>query len=135
MAAAVSVAGSFAPIPYSSGDNSRLGEKSHGGKRLRNSNRGCGEWAVSGHRYPRLERLYGLDWSTDGNGLWAAARNNKGTQALLHVGFDAKISAVLSYQNEDLDWAVPSPDGRRLAVLKENNSSNVWLLDSREGPK
>jgi Tol biopolymer transport system component/DNA-binding winged helix-turn-helix (wHTH) protein len=81
---------------------------------------------------PGWTDIYGLDWSADSKSLWAAARNNKGIQALLHVRFDSRIRTVLSYQNEDLDWAVPSPDGRRIAIVKENNSSNVWLLGNEE---
>ncbi|HTF64861.1 MAG TPA: hypothetical protein VK638_19460 [Edaphobacter sp.] len=81
---------------------------------------------------PGWTDIFGLDWSADSKGLWAAARNSKDEQALLFVGFDRKIKTVLSYQNEDLDWAVPSPDGRHMAVVKENSSSNVSLLENSD---
>jgi len=79
---------------------------------------------------PGWTDIYGLDWGADSKNLWAAARNSKGKQALLFVGFDHKIKTVLSYHNEDLDWAVPSPDGRHMAVVKENSRSNVSLLEN-----
>lgn len=83
---------------------------------------------------PGWTEIFGLDWSADSKSLWAAARNSKGVQALVHVAFDGNIRTVLSYQNEDLDWAIPSPDGRRMAVVKENTSSNVWLLATSGNP-
>ena len=36
----------------------------------------------------------------------------------------------MSNQNADLEWAIPSPDGRHLAIVKDSNSSNVWLLEN-----
>jgi hypothetical protein len=49
---------------------------------------------------------------------------------LLHIGFDGVVRTMMSNQNADLEWAIPSPDGRHLAIVKDSNSSNVWLLEN-----
>jgi hypothetical protein len=36
---------------------------------------------------------------------------------------------ILPNQATDLAWAIPSPDGHHLAIVKDSNSSNVWLLE------
>ena len=77
---------------------------------------------------PGWVEMYGLDWAADNKGFWAAAFNTKGVRALLHVGFDGEVRTMMSNQTADLEWAIPSPDGRHLAVVKDSNSSNVWLL-------
>jgi Tol biopolymer transport system component/DNA-binding winged helix-turn-helix (wHTH) protein len=79
---------------------------------------------------PGWVQIYGLDWAADGRSLWVTAYNMKGTRALLNVGLDGNTRTMLSYQNQDLEWAIPSPDGRRLAIVKDSNSSNVWLLEN-----
>lgn len=78
---------------------------------------------------PGWIEIYGLDWSADSKGFWAAAFNTRGVHALLHVGFDGEVRTVMTNQHADLEWAIPSPDGRHLAIVKDNNSSNVWLLE------
>jgi hypothetical protein len=74
--------------------------------------------------------IYGLDWAADSNRLWAAARNTRCAQALLNVGFEGKVRTMLSNQNGDLEWAIPPPDGRHLAIVKDNNTANVFLLEN-----
>ena len=78
---------------------------------------------------PGWTEIYGLDWAPDSKSLWATAYSTRGARALLNVGFDGKVTKMLSYQSVDLEWAIPSPDGRHLAIVKGSNSSNVWLLE------
>lgn len=72
--------------------------------------------------------LYGLDWAADSQSLWACARDAQGNSALLNVGLDHKITTVLSHPYLSLEWAVPSPDGRYLALVQNSNRSNISLL-------
>jgi Tol biopolymer transport system component/DNA-binding winged helix-turn-helix (wHTH) protein len=72
--------------------------------------------------------IYGLDWAADNKSLWATAYDTKGNRSLLRVPPRGSAKTLLSYHNVDLEWAIPSPDGRHLAVVKESNTSNVWLL-------
>ena len=78
---------------------------------------------------PGWVEIYGLDWAADSKGFWATAYNTKGVRALLYVGIEGRVTTILANQTTDLDWAIPSPNGRRLAIVKDSNSSNVWLLE------
>ncbi len=66
----------------------------------------------------------------DSLGFWACARNTKAKSALLNVGLDGKVRTMLSNPNLNLEWALPSPDGRHLAIVADSNTSNVWLLEN-----
>jgi Tol biopolymer transport system component/DNA-binding winged helix-turn-helix (wHTH) protein len=70
-----------------------------------------------------------LDWAADGRTLWASASSPDGTQVLLHVDLQGNATPVLHESEMDLGWAIPSPDGRRLALWKASLNSNAWLLE------
>ena len=83
---------------------------------------------------PGWSEIYGLDWAADSQSLWACARNPNGNSALLSVGLDRNVRTVLAHRYLTLDWAIPSPDGRHLAVQQNTNKSNVFLLENFESP-
>ncbi len=88
-----------------------------------------GEWKRD-IAVPRWVEMYGLDWAPDSMSLWACARDTKGKWALLNLPLNGKIRTMLSYPNLNLEWAIPSPDSRHLAVVEDSNTSNVWLLEN-----
>jgi hypothetical protein len=79
-----------------------------------------------------------VDWSADGKSLWASAFNTRNgwrfaglqTSALLNIDLNGRVTATLAKGNVSFYWAIPSPDGRRLALREGTNSSNVWLLEN-----
>ena len=77
---------------------------------------------------PGWSDIYGLDWSADSKSLWACTRDARGSSALLNISLDQKITTVLSHPYLSLEWTIPSPDGRHLAVVQNSNKSNVSLL-------
>src|SRR5579885_324913 len=79
---------------------------------------------------PHWSDLYGIDWSADSKALWVNARDARGYSELLKVSLHGSVSTVLSGPNLSLEWAVPSYDGRHLAIVKNSNSSNVSLLEA-----
>jgi hypothetical protein len=79
---------------------------------------------------PHSSDLYGIDWSADSKALWVNARDARGNSELLNVSLHGSVSTVLSGPNLSLQWAVPSFDGRHLAIVKDSNSSNVSLLEA-----
>jgi Tol biopolymer transport system component len=79
---------------------------------------------------PGWTDLFGVDWASDSKSLWLAARSSGGSSAILRVKLNGKVSDVLNARGEDFYWAIPSPDGRRLAIVQEMNNSNVSLLDN-----
>jgi Tol biopolymer transport system component len=67
--------------------------------------------------------LSNLDWSADGTALFALNVAG-GERELLHIKMDGSSRVV----DRNSRWAVPSPDGRRLALAGVTRQSNVWLV-------
>jgi Tol biopolymer transport system component/DNA-binding winged helix-turn-helix (wHTH) protein len=71
-----------------------------------------------------------IDWAADGRSLWVRAFSPAGTQTLLNVDLHGKVKPVLQESERELGWAIPSPDGRHLAIWTASGSSNAWLLEN-----
>jgi Tol biopolymer transport system component/DNA-binding winged helix-turn-helix (wHTH) protein len=69
-----------------------------------------------------------IDWAADGRSLWVGALNPAGTRALLNVDLRGRARPLLQDAQKDIGWAIPSPDGRRIAYWETSGSSNAWLL-------
>jgi len=70
-----------------------------------------------------------LEWSPDGKGLYCVSRSPQG-DTLLYV--DLKGIAQPLWQHKGWaggTWAVPSPDGRYLAIGSGVLTNNVWMLE------
>ncbi len=86
-----------------------------------------------------------LDWSADGeslwstafttsettSGLWTTGFNATGEWTLLKVELTGKVTPMLRESKMNLGWAIPSPDGSKLAIWKASGTSNVWLVESQ----
>jgi len=70
-----------------------------------------------------------IDWAADGKSLWVNASSAAGTPTLLNVKLNGKVTSSLEETEMQLGWAIPSPDGRHVAIWKGELSSNVWLLE------
>ncbi|MGE5114334.1 MAG: LpqB family beta-propeller domain-containing protein [Acidobacteriaceae bacterium] len=75
------------------------------------------------------DRINFLDWAADGKSLWVTAARN-GKSILLNVDLRGDIRPMLSESNMTLGWAIPSPDGRHLAIWKDSGSLNIWMLQN-----
>jgi DNA-binding winged helix-turn-helix (wHTH) protein/Tol biopolymer transport system component len=71
-----------------------------------------------------------IDWAADGRSLWVRASSPAGTQTLLNVDLHGKAKLALQESEMDLGWAIPSPDGRHVAIWEASGSSNAWLLEN-----
>jgi serine/threonine protein kinase len=85
--------------------------------------------------------LQTLDWAADGTGLFVAIAREGGS-ALLRLDLNGSgrllwaskgtvepgISAFLG--GPTVPWAVPSPDGRHLAICEWNLSANIWMMEN-----
>ena len=71
-----------------------------------------------------------IDWSADGKSLHVISRNRAGETTLLDVRLDGSASILLSGSNPRIGAAIPSPDGRFLAINEATGTSNVWLVDN-----
>jgi eukaryotic-like serine/threonine-protein kinase len=82
-----------------------------------------------------------VDWAADGTGLFVS-RVQEGGSALLHL--DLRGNTDLLWESEgtvepgitafvggpSMPWAVPSPDGRHLAICKWSLNANIWMLEN-----
>jgi len=69
-----------------------------------------------------------IDWAADGRAIWTSAVKASGEQALLSVDLRGRATLLLQDTQRDVGWAIPSPDGRRIAFWEAGGSSNAWLL-------
>jgi eukaryotic-like serine/threonine-protein kinase len=85
-------------------------------------------------------KLYSLDWNAGGDGLFVSALVNGGS-ALLHLDLNGDAQKLWYVEGGirrpgDLflpplaPHAVPSPDGRHLAIQSQTVSANIWLLEN-----
>ena len=70
-----------------------------------------------------------LDWAADGKSIWAVGYNTEYNKTLLNVPLNGKIRTMLEEKAMNLGWAIPSPDGKHLAMWKAHGDSNVWMLE------
>jgi hypothetical protein len=69
--------------------------------------------------------LTGIDWSTDGKGLYLGS----GGDTLLYVDLKGNARVLWQYKGGDYIWAPPSPDGRYLAIGVHVTNSNLWMVE------
>jgi Tol biopolymer transport system component/DNA-binding winged helix-turn-helix (wHTH) protein len=70
-----------------------------------------------------------LDWAADGRSIWVTASSPTGIQTLLHVDLQGEAKPVFQEPEKYLGWAIPSPNGRHVAIWEASSSSNAWLLE------
>jgi Tol biopolymer transport system component/DNA-binding winged helix-turn-helix (wHTH) protein len=70
-----------------------------------------------------------LDWAGDGRSIWVSASSPTGMQTLLNVDLHGQARVALQEPEKQLGWAIPSADGRHLAIWEASGSSNAWLLE------
>ena len=85
---------------------------------------------------PGWAEIGGIDWAADGKSVWVGATRSSstfgrlGNWALLKIDLHGTISTVLENSTVRFSGAIPSPDGRRLALFGATDPSNVWLLQN-----
>jgi Tol biopolymer transport system component/DNA-binding winged helix-turn-helix (wHTH) protein len=73
-------------------------------------------------------RVAGIDWAADSRSIWTSACDLSGIQTLLKVDLHGRTTPMLQDTQRAMGWAIPSPDGRRVAIWQASGSSNVWSL-------
>jgi eukaryotic-like serine/threonine-protein kinase len=77
--------------------------------------------------------VHGLTWSSDGRG-WFVTLQFPDTWTLLFAGMQGDTHVLEQGYNRFAPWAVPSPDGRHLAISLEQRVSNVWMIENPRTP-
>jgi DNA-binding winged helix-turn-helix (wHTH) protein/Tol biopolymer transport system component len=71
-----------------------------------------------------------IDFAADGRSVWASAFTNTGKWALLSIDLQGRTKTMLEDAQMAIGWAIPSPDGKHLALWKASGNSNVWMLEN-----
>jgi DNA-binding winged helix-turn-helix (wHTH) protein/Tol biopolymer transport system component len=74
--------------------------------------------------------LMGIEWSADGRSLLVSWKNHKWDSALLNITLDGRASVLMRSSSSDIWHAVPSPDGRLLAIGEARGPQNVWQIEN-----
>lgn len=93
--------------------------------RLVAMNGGVEKWLT----LPTLSDLSTLDWAADSKSLWAASAEDEGN-ALLNLDLQGHIREVWRPEKLTVGWAIPSRDGRSLALQVSSASANAWLVEN-----
>jgi len=75
---------------------------------------------------PGFQALLSLNWDHEGAGFYVASTDSL-AGGLLHV----KLDGTTTYLRREIDgdsWAIPSPDGKHLAILEWTIAGNVWEI-------
>jgi len=71
-----------------------------------------------------------IDWAADSKRIWATGYASGGGKTLVNVALTGKVRSLLAEKEMTLGWAIPSPDGKHLAIWKAHGDSNVWMLEN-----
>jgi len=76
-----------------------------------------------------------VDWAADGKSMFVGTLNRSGHIALLRVVLDGSVHVLREGSFPTLCgcayWAIPSPDGKWVAINQPAGSSNAWELDTK----
>jgi len=72
--------------------------------------------------------ILALDWAADGRSLWASSSMVTGAEMLVNIDLRGQVRPMLEDVDKDVGWAIPSPDGHRVALWEASGSANAWSL-------
>jgi serine/threonine protein kinase len=73
--------------------------------------------------------LTSVNWSADGKGLFVSSFKDQGA-VLLHIDLQGNARILWEHPGGPETYAVPSPDGRHLAMRGWTVDSNLWMLEN-----
>ena len=74
-------------------------------------------------------KLIWLEWSADQKGLFVSRKGPTGNE-LAYLDFQGKAISLRKCVASDSCYGLPSPDGRHLAIIDRDQSSNVWMMEN-----
>ena len=72
--------------------------------------------------------IQSIDWAADSKSIWAATTGQK-ENALLRIDLQGNSTPVWRPRNLAVGWAIPSRDGKLLALHVHSSTANVWMLE------
>ena len=77
---------------------------------------------------PKGPALQSIDWAADSKSLWATTAVDK-ENALVRIDLEGNESVVWTPKKGSVAWAIPSRDGKYLALHMRSSTANVWMLE------
>jgi Tol biopolymer transport system component len=71
-----------------------------------------------------------VDWAADSKGLFLSSNPTGLRQSLLYVDLAGNAHPIWQMDNLWPNWAVPSRDGKFIAMPRANMDSNVWMTEN-----
>lgn len=72
--------------------------------------------------------LASIDWAADSKSIWAATVGEKENE-LLRIDLRGNARAVWHPRKIRVGWAIPSRDGKKLALNVNSTTANIWMLE------
>jgi Tol biopolymer transport system component/DNA-binding winged helix-turn-helix (wHTH) protein len=72
--------------------------------------------------------LASLDWAADSKSLWATTSVEK-ENSLVRIDLEGNARVVWTPKKGSVGWAIPSRDGKYLALHVHSSTANVWMLE------
>ena len=71
-----------------------------------------------------------IDWAADGKSIWTCASPREGEEMIINVDLQGRVKQAVKEPSPYIGWAIPSQDGKRLAIWEASGASNVWMLEN-----
>ena len=73
--------------------------------------------------------IIAIDWAADGKSFWASAILRGEKRELLNIDLHGNMKTLIAGGKPYIGWAIPSRDGKHLAMWESTGGSNVWMLE------
>jgi Tol biopolymer transport system component/DNA-binding winged helix-turn-helix (wHTH) protein len=73
--------------------------------------------------------ILAIDWAADGKSFWASAILRGEERALVSIDLQGNVKSVMEGEKPYVGWAIPSRDGKHLAMWQSTGGSNAWMLE------
>ena len=70
-----------------------------------------------------------IDWAANGKSFWASAMLHGEMRSLINIDLNGRARSVLQENKPYVGWAIPSQDGKHLAIWESTGGSNAWMLE------
>jgi len=83
------------------------------------------------HKIPSqlIGELIWLNWSADQKGFFVTRKGQKGNE-LLYLDLTGRATSLRKCTGGETCFGLPSPDGRHLAIIDRNQSTNMWMMEN-----
>jgi DNA-binding winged helix-turn-helix (wHTH) protein/Tol biopolymer transport system component len=71
-----------------------------------------------------------IDWAADSKSIWTCASPREGEEMIVNVDLQGRVKQAVKEPSPYIGWAIPSQDGKRLAIWEASGASNVWMLEN-----